>query len=244
MKIICVLLFSFIISSLFYQQGGINLAVNKQMFKLILEYFYKDINDKIKYIYLGNVEGFEDISFGISNFHPDKIHFYFKNNNKINIEIRNLYAYLHLIYHTKILWFIPVSTNVDLKIEKLGISFDIEIGKDYDSNGPLIKIVEDSFYTHLDFDFNLDGLLNWIKGLIRGEVSNQLKTKIKDNFITFVTEEVDKIPKKIAIDEEKGYYIDYSLISPLEIYNDLILINSYGLFYNVNIKETKKKKQI
>ena len=244
MKVVCVLLFSFIISSCFYRRGGINLAVNKKMFRLILEYFYKDINNEIKYIKVGNVDGLEDINFGISNFHPDLINFYFRNDNKINIDIRNLKAHLHLLYHTKILWFIPVSTNVDIKITKLDISFDIEIGGDYDSYGnliPKINMLENSFDIHIDFDFNLDGILNWIKGLLKGKVSNQLNNELKSKINSFMNQAVEKIPKKIVIDEKKGYYIDYSLISPLEIYNDMILVNSYGLLYNANIEETKNK---
>ena len=72
MKIIVFILFSVLYSSCFDRKGGIKLAVNKKMLKLILEYFKNDINDKIKYIYVGNVDGIENIEFGISNFHPDK----------------------------------------------------------------------------------------------------------------------------------------------------------------------------
>jgi len=248
MKIIVFILYSVLYSSCFDRKGGIKLAVNKKMLKLILEYFKNDINDKIKYIYVGDVDGIENIEFGISNFDPDLISFDFYNDNTIKIEIKNLVGSLKLTYHTKFLWIIPVSTNVEIKIKKLDISFDLKVGGKYDSRNNLIPNIymdSSSFSSFLDFDYNLDGILNWgwIKSILKNKVSNQLNTQIKSNLIELLNDKIDKIPKKITIDEKRGFYIDYSLISGLEIYNDMILVNSYGLFYNENIEETKNREK-
>ena len=95
------------------------------------------------------------------------------------ILINNLVGSLKLTYHTKILWIIPVSTNVEIKLKKLNISFNLKVGGKYDSRNNLIPNIYmdiSSFSSFLDFDYNLDGILNWgwIKSLLKNKVSNQL----------------------------------------------------------------------
>ena len=228
------------------EKGGVKLSINKKMLKLILKYFTDDINKEIKDIYIGNEKNFENIKFGISNFNEDKVDITLKESDKINLKIKYIKAKLELVYHTKVLWFIPVSTDLKVNFKDLSISFDIKIGGKGDSNGNLIpdaNVVDGSVDVKIDFDFNLSGILDWgaIKWMLRNTVHNTIVNKIKDKIKDLLISGLDKIPKSVTINEKLGLYLDYSLISPLIIRHNSILVNSYALLYNKNIKETQNK---
>ena len=240
MNIFFIISLYFLISMCICQDGGIKIAINEKIIKSIIRYYSDEINKHIKYIWIGDVDNIKEINFGISNFDPDLIDIYFYQTNTIKVKISNIKARIHLVY-TKT----KFSTNVDVDITKFTISFKMKLNDKYYDGSliPDLYIADDSYDISLDFDYHLSSILDWgiIRGILKNKVRRIMEDRIKTEFKNLLKEYLNKIPKKVAINENLGYYIDYSLISSLTIRNDCILINSYGLFYNKYIDKTKNR---
>ena len=95
-----------------------------------------------------------------------------------------------------------------------------------------------------DFDFKLKSkfgkLVNLFKKSIKKVVTKEITKLLNKELKKLLKKGLSLIPTVITVDKNKGYIIDYSLISPPIIENNFILFNSYARFINKNIEETQK----
>ena len=113
-------------------------------------------------------------------------------------------------------------------------------------NGRLLPDAEiTKLLFNYDFDFELTSNLGNVVSLFKNQIKKLISKKIDELINKKINKGLQiglsKIPNEIAVDKKKGYYIDYSLISPPIIENNFILFNSYARLINKNIIETQNK---
>ena len=253
------LIFSFILvlESLYcIQLTGIKFEVTEEMAYKALYHFYPEINKKIKDMDLEDIHitkgvNLRDMKVGIPNFTLDKVKFKFSENG-INIKISDLKATLFVrAYISNCL--IPFTKHADGEVNSFNL--EVNVGVSWYTNEASKLIIPRIVFTeppkhNIDLDVNIGGFVFGLNGKLESLAKDLLKDGINDfiknKFNDFLQEAIDKLKYQIPIDEEKGYYIDYSLTyeEPIKMKNGYLEINCLAFFYNEKKEETKNRKRI
>ena len=232
--------------------AGLKGAIDLKTAKLIVKYFNDDIIKEIGFIKAEDQDlsinaitcNITNINFGISNYSHEKVKIRFEPSNKIHISLEKIEGWGHISLFFKLL-LVEHSDNVSFEINNLRV-YSTVIIKSKKVGG---KILPDAVITTLnydyDFDFELDSSLGYVVSLFKAPIkkliSNEIN-KVIDKEINYGLQiGLSMIPNEIIVDKNKGYAIDYSLISTPYIENNFLLFNSYARFINLNIKETQNK---
>ena len=236
----------------FTEGAGLKGAIDLKTAKLIVKYFNKDINKEICDIKIEDQSlsqngvgcDIKNINFGVIGYSDEKVKVFFEPPNKINIFLNNIQGWGHFSLKFSLL-LITHSENVSFEINDVYVNATVEI-KSKNVRG---KLFPDAVITKLsynyDFDFMLSSKIGNIIHLFKMPIKNLISKKIDELIKKKINKGLQKglsmIPTEITVDKKKGYYIDYSLISPPIIENNYILFNSYARLINKNINETQNK---
>ena len=233
--------------------AGLKGAIDLKTAYLIIKYFNSDINKEIGHIEVKNQNisiktgvscQLSNIHFGVTNYSHEKVKISFEPTNLIHIKINGLEAWGHITSFFQVL-LVHYTENISFEINKLNIHAIVMIK----SKSVGDKLLPDAVAISLDYDYDFDfGLTssfgkfvilfkNAIKKLIREEINKLIEKKLNLG----IQIGLSMIPNEIVIDKNKGYIIDYSLVTPPYIENNFILFNSYARFINKNIPETQNK---
>ena len=232
--------------------AGLKGAIDLKTAKLIVKYFNDDIIKEIGFIKVENQYlsinaitcNITNINFGVSNYSHEKVKIRFEPSNKIHISLDKIEGWGHISLFFKLL-LVEHSDNVSFEIQNLRVDSTVII-KSKNVGG---RILPDAVVTKLnydyDFDFELDSSLGFIISLFKAPIKKLISSEINkviDKEINHGLQiGLSMIPNEIIVDKNKGYAIDYSLISTPYIENNFLLFNSYARFINLNIKETQNK---
>ena len=257
MKNFIIFSFILILESLYcIQLTGIKFEVTEEMAYKALYHFYPEINKKIKDMDIEDIHvskgvNLRDIKVGIPNFTIDKVKFKFSENG-INIKISDLKASLFVrAYVSKLI--IPFTKHAEGEVNSFNLELNLGVSWHTQENSKLIipRIVFTEPPKHnIDLDVNIGGFVFGLNGalesLAKGLLKDAINNFIKNKFNDFLQAAIDKLKYQTAIDEEKGYYIDYSLTyeEPIKMKNGFLEINCFAFFYNEKIDDTKNKKRI
>ena len=231
--------------------GGLKGAIDLQTAYLIVKYFNYDINKEISRITVGDQKikikkgiscKLQKIVFGISNYSHEKVKLSFEPPDKIHIDIDGLEAWGSIKTKFKVV-LINYTENINMKIKNFKLNADITI-KTKEVNG---KLYPDAVISKIgekyDFDFKLKSNFGKLVGLfkksIKKVVTKEITKLLNKELKKLLKKGLSLIPTVIVVDKNKGYIIDYSLISPPIIEKNFILFNSYARFINTKIEETQ-----
>jgi hypothetical protein len=201
-------------------------------------------------IYLGKVHlDLKDIKFNIENFLAQNFQIYFNETNKINLHLEDTSAEGKLNLKFSYLNIIKETLNVEIKVNKLLFNSVFEIFSQ-ESKIDKGKFLPSLKVDSVNLDFNLD--LS-IQGPFWGKLANTFKKQIaslaKKMIISQVKNLINENVKKYVIDfipKQSVYYhlnntefdLDYSLVSPVSIYNNNLHLNSYAALVNKKLNST------
>ena len=237
----------------FTEGAGLKGAIDLKTANLIVKYFNKEINKEIceikvqdQNISINAIDcKIKNIIFGVIGYSNEKVKIYFEPPNKINIFLNNIegWGHFYLSFH---LLLINHTESVSFEIKNVYVNATVEI-KSKNVNGRLLPDAEiTKLLFNYDFDFeltsrDLGNVVSLFKSKIKKLISKKIDELINKKINKGLQIGLSKIPNEIAVDKKKGYYIDYSLISPPVIENNFILFNSYARLINKNIIETQNK---
>lgn len=231
--------------------AGFKFEINEEMANATLYHFYPDLNEIVKDMNIEDIHiatgiNIRNVKAKVINFTPEKVQFKIKENG-INIHIDKLSGY-----------FIG-----DLKISCIVVPFQLDINKyinsfSLDANILVTsKTVNGSLFpdakfignpkSNIDFSFYISlpfGIGDAIESAVVNGVNDAVNGFLERSSGDFLKEAIDLIPMNIIVDDEKGYYIDYSLVTPIKMKEGYLEVNSYALLYNINYPTTQKKKKI
>ena len=236
----------------FTEGAGLRGAIDLKTAKLIVKYFNDDIIKEIGFIKVENQNlsinaitcNITNINFGISNYSHEKVNIRFEPSNKIHISLDKIEGWGHISLFFKLL-LIQHSDNVNFEINNLRVNSTVII-KSKNVGGRILPDAEViKLDYNYDFDFELDSSLGHIISLFKSPIKQLITkeiNKVIDKEINHGLQiGLSMIPNEIIVDENKGYAIDYSLVTTPFIENNFLLFNSYARFINLKIKETQNK---
>ena len=220
--------------------GGIKLQISEDLAYDALGAYLLYINRILKSIYVEIPKFLEkeisSIILDIEDFNINMVSIKFLS-DKISIQVTGLTGEIRI--RKKLLF---QKKNIFV-LNKFNIGMNILISSKFDSKGRLIP--EWKYINNPTSNINVHQDL---KELV-GEAENNeysLKQKI-DEAIGLRVNQILNIflylfPRaEILLDTQKGLYADYSLVTPVRMYNGYFVINSYRRIYNININKTQSK---
>ena len=232
--------------------SGLKGAIDEKTANLIVKYFDKEIKKKITELKVGNqhlslnsmVCDITNLNFGISNYSYNKVKVYFEPKDKIHIYLNDIIGWGIFEISLNLL-VVSQKEVVNFQIKNINVISTLKIKSKY-KDGKLLPDIE---IIKLDYDYDFDFELSSKLGNVLYLFKNQIKNLIKREMNKLIDREINHgiqiglsmIPNEIIVDKEKGYVIDYSLISTPYIENNYILFNSYARLINKNLKETLNK---
>ena len=231
--------------------GGVKFAITEKMAYDVLNHFYYKINSQIQKMTIEDIHiergvNIREIEFGIPNFTQDKVKIKFKENG-ININISGLKAWLSCTLYVSNL-IIPFHNNIKVDVREFSLNANLRL-KVRNVNGKLMPDAEfiGTPSHSIDFDVDIDGFMFGFNGAVESKAKSLIKDKIddfiKDKSNDFLKLGLSKIPTDLPIDEQKGYYIDFSLVDNIQMKNGYLIVNSYAFFYNKRKPLTQNKRR-
>ena len=231
--------------------GGVKFAITEKMAYEVLNHFYYKINSQIQKMTIEDIHvetgvNIREIEFGIPNFTQDKVKIKFKENG-ININISGLKAWLSCTLYVSNL-IIPFHNNIKVDVKEFSLNANLRL-KSRNINGKLMPDAEfiGTPSHSINFDVDIDGFMFGFNGAVESKAKSLIEDKIND-FIKsksndFLKLGLSKIPTDLPIDEQKGYYIDFSLVDNIQMKNGYLVVNSYAFFYNKRKPLTQNKRR-
>lgn len=234
--------------------AGLKGAIDLKTANLIIKFFNNDIKKEIESIIVHDqilsINQFnckiKNMNFGISNYSYNKVKIFFEANDKIHIRLNDIQGWGIFNISLALLLF-NYEDNISFQINNLKVESTVKI-KSKNVNGKLLpdaEIIYLNYDYNFDFNFNLnrnvDNVISIIKQPIKNLIRKEINKVIDGQINRGLQIGLSMIPNEIIINKNKGYAIDYSLISTPYIENNYILFNSYARFINKNIKETLNK---
>ena len=230
---------------------GIKFEGNEEMANSVLYHFYPEINSIIKEMNIEDIHikrgvNIRDIKVGIPNFTLDRVKFKFTESG-INIKITDLKADLFARAYISNL-IIPFTKHGTATINSFNLEVNLRVTSQK-KDGKIYPYAEfNGAPKHsIDLDVHIGGFLlglnSKLEKLGKNALINSINSFIQNKSENLLQKALEKIPVVIPIDESKGYYIDYSLVQPIQMKNGYLEVNSYAFFYNDKKEITKNRKK-